>query len=103
MAPYVHVREHQVILKVNLRRPGVRDDSSSPPCYLTDLEQAILLEIVGPSRYNVQTQELRLTSNSFGSRIENKRHLTSMLDRIIISCQRLAKEMIQDTNSNNQF
>jgi hypothetical protein len=43
---------------------------------------------------------LRLTSDQFGSRIENKRHLVSMLDRIVLSSQRLAKE-IQDGNNSS--
>lgn len=84
MAPHVHPKEHQVIMKV---------DSSKLP--LNEIEKDILREIVGP-RLNDERNELRLTSNQFGSRIENKRHLVSMLDRIVLSCQRLAKEIELD-------
>ncbi len=39
-------------------------------------------------------------SDQFASRIENKRHLCSMLDRIVIGAQRLAKE-IEDGSSSS--
>jgi hypothetical protein len=85
VAPFVHPKEHSVVLQVSTHKlklmPGTK-------------QQEILQEIVG-SRWNEERQELRLTSDQFGSRIENKRHLVSMLDRIVLSSQRLAKE-IQD-------
>lgn len=80
-APFVHPSEHRVILQV-----------STDKLPLSPQEQDILKEIVG-SRWNEERQELRLQSTQFGSRIENKRHLVSMLDRIVLSCQRLALEM----------
>lgn len=80
-APFVHPAEHRVVLQI-----------STDKLPLTATEQELLKEIVG-SRWNDERQELRLTSDQFGSRIENKRHLVSMLDRIILSCQRLAKEL----------
>jgi len=80
-APFVHANEHRVALRVNTNKLP-----------LNDVERDILKEIVG-SRLNEDRGELRLTSDQFGSRIENKRHLVSMLDRIILSCQRLAKEL----------
>jgi hypothetical protein len=79
-APHVHPAEHRVVLQVSTNK-----------LLLSGPEQDILKEIVG-SRWNVERQELRLTSDQFGSRIENKRHLVSMLDRIVLSSQRLAKE-----------
>jgi hypothetical protein len=82
VAPHVHPAEHRVVLQV-----------STDKLQLTDTkQQEILKEIVG-SRWNEERQELRLTSDQFGSRIENKRHLVSMLDRIVLSSQRLAKEI----------
>lgn len=81
MAPHVHPKEHQVVLKVGAHNLP-----------LNDLEIQILKEIVG-NRLNEERNELRLTSDQFGSRIENKRHLVSMLDRIVLSCQRLGKEI----------
>lgn len=83
-APTVHANEHRVVLKINtLHLP------------LSDIEMKILREIVG-ERLSVERSELRLTSNQFGSRIENKRHLVSMLDRMILSCQRLGIELQKD-------
>jgi Mitochondrial ribosomal subunit protein len=84
VAPHVHPTEHRVILKINTRNIPL-----DPTGVL------ILREIVG-NRYNDERQELRLSSNQFGSRIENKRHLVSMLDRIVLSCQRLAAELDRD-------
>jgi hypothetical protein len=82
VAPHVHPAEHRVVLQVATNK-----------LQLTDIkQQEILKEIVG-SRWNEERQELRLTSDQFGSRIENKRHLVSMLDRIVLSSQRLAKEI----------
>lgn len=84
-APTVHANEHRVVLKINtLHLP------------LSDIEMNILREIVGNDRLNMERSELRLTSNQFGSRIENKRHLVSMLDRMILSCQRLGLELQKD-------
>lgn len=81
VAPGVHSNEHRVILKLNLKYL---------PLNTTGME--ILREIVG-NRLNDERSELRLTSNQFGSRIENKRHLVSMLDRIILSCQKLGASL----------
>lgn len=83
-APYVHSQEHQVTLKVNTRWVPLKG-----------MEWDILREIVGPRRFNEERRELRLTSDRFGSRIENKRHLVSMLDRIVTSCQHLGRELAQ--------
>ena len=88
LAPYVHPNEHRVIMKLNTKHL---------PFHSTN-EYEILREIVG-DRLNDERNELRLTSNKFGSRIENKRHLVSMLDRIISSCQKLAAEINQESES----
>lgn len=78
-APYVHPNEHKVTLKVRTS-------------YLPLEDMEILREIVG-SRLDEERQELRLSSDQFGSRIENKRHLESMLNRVVFAAQRLAKEI----------
>lgn len=80
-APFVHPKENSVVLKVSTRHLP-----------LSAMEREILREIVG-NRLNDDRNELRLTSDQFGSRIENKRHLVSMLDRIVLSCQRLGREL----------
>lgn len=78
-APFVHPNEHTVVMTARL------GDS------LSETEQLILKEIVG-DRFNTEKKTLRLTSRQFGSRIENKRHLVSMLNRIVSSCKNLAKQ-----------
>lgn len=85
MAPNVHPTEHRVVMKVNSKALPLNDG----------LEREILRGIVG-SRLNDERNELRLMSDQFGSRIENKRHLVSILDRIVLSCQRLARDVEED-------
>ena len=84
-APFVHPNEHKIVMTVPTEALGLLDD----------LERDILKEIVGRGRWHEDRGELRLQSVSFGSRIENKRHLVSMLDRLVLSCQRLAAEVRQ--------
>jgi len=81
LAPHIQPGEHRVTLKVNME-----------DIPLTEVERDIVKQIVG-NRVNEERGELRLASDQFGSRIENKRHLVSMLDRIVLSAQRLAKEL----------
>jgi hypothetical protein len=87
MAPHVHPNEHRVVMRV-----------SAEKLHLSPLERGILKEIVG-LRLNEEKEELRLTSKQFGSRIENKRHLVSMLDRIVSSSRRLAEEVEKENNA----
>jgi len=77
-APYVQHHEHKVTMSL---RWGLLP--------LNDFEKRILIEIVG-GRYNPERNELKMTSDQFGSRIENKRHLTSMLDRLVFAARKLA-------------
>jgi hypothetical protein len=81
LAPYVNTNEYKVILQVKLKHLPLE----------TDLEKEIFHQIVG-TRFDDTLSELKLTSNQFASRIENKRHLCWMLDRIIIGAKRLAEE-----------
>ena len=78
-APHVHPNEHRVILTVLVK-----------DLELSETELAILREIVGT---RLSETQLQLQSNQFGSRIENKRHLVSMFNRIILACRRMAKEV----------
>uniref|UniRef100_A0A7S3P4S3 Small ribosomal subunit protein mS35 mitochondrial conserved domain-containing protein n=1 Tax=Amphora coffeiformis TaxID=265554 RepID=A0A7S3P4S3_9STRA len=84
LPPFVHPNEHKIVMTVPIHHLN-----------LSPLERDILKEIVGSGRWHEDRGELRLQSVSFGSRIENKRHLVSMLDRLVLSCQRLAAE-VQD-------
>jgi hypothetical protein len=81
LAPYVQPSEYKVILQVKMKHLPLE----------TDAEKEIFYQIVG-TRFNHELQELKLTSNQFASRIENKRHLCWMLDRIIMGAKRLAQE-----------
>lgn len=82
LPPYVQKSEYKVTLQVKMKDLTIE----------TDLEKEIFLQIVG-SRFSTKNNTLNLTSNQFASRIENKRHLCWMLDRIIIGAKRLAAEM----------
>lgn len=73
--------EYKVILQVKMKHLPLE----------TDVEKEIFYQIVG-SRFNHELQELKLTSNQFASRIENKRHLCWMLDRIVMGAKRLAQD-----------
>lgn len=89
-APFVHPNEHKVVMSVPFESLN-----------LDNLEREIMKEIVG-SRWREKEGELRLQSVSFGSRIENKRHLVSMLDRLVLSCQRLAAEVRPTPDKENE-
>ena len=85
LAPHVQPLENRVVLKVSLDDLPIK----------TLVEKVLLKEIVG-KRFSEEKNTLQLQSNLFGSRIENKRHLVSMLDRIILGTKRLAKEMEEE-------
>jgi len=76
--PFVRPNEHRIILQVAIRHIP-----------LADIERLILKEIVG-TRLNDETGVLQLSSSQFGSRIENKRHVVSMLERAVESAKKLA-------------
>lgn len=82
LPPYVQHGEYKVTLQTNLRDLPIE----------TPLEKEIFQQIVG-TRFDPERNLLKLTSNHFASRIENKRHLCSMLDRIVIGAKRLAAEI----------
>ena len=89
--PYVQPGEHKVTMKVGMHVLPLE----------TELEHTIFRQIVG-RRYIPERNELRLTSDQFASRIENKRHLVSMLDRIIINTKRLAKESAEGADDGSE-
>jgi hypothetical protein len=82
-APYVKPNEHRVTLQVETHHIP-----------MTDMERLVLKEIVG-NRLDDETGLLQLSSSQFGSRIENKRHAVSMLERVIESAKTLAAK-VQD-------
>mmetsp|Transcript_27574 Transcript_27574/g.50052 ORF Transcript_27574/g.50052 Transcript_27574/m.50052 type:complete len:201 (-) Transcript_27574:75-677(-) len=88
LPPFVEPGEHKVTLKVQLQHIPF----SSPE------ERQVFLEIVGP-RYIRERDELRLNSEQFASRIENKRHLVFQLERIVLHAKRLAAEYYPTDNS----
>lgn len=85
--PFVRPMEHRVTLQVDTRHIP-----------LNEMEQLVLKEIVG-TRLNDQTGILQLSSAQFGSRIENKRHLVSMLERIIESTKTLTARVESEGGS----
>lgn len=86
LPPYVQPGEYKVTLQVYARDLPLD----------TPLEKEIFEQIVGP-RFSAEKDELKLSSNHFASRIENKRHLCSMLDRIVIGAKRLAVEVTEQS------
>ena len=91
LAPYTQPNEYKVTLLVSLSELPLQ----------TPLERDIVLQVVG-SRYVAERDEIRLSCNAFASRIENKRHLCSMLDRIVLGAQRLAKEVKEEEEKQRQ-
>mmetsp|Transcript_15725 Transcript_15725/g.33039 ORF Transcript_15725/g.33039 Transcript_15725/m.33039 type:complete len:260 (-) Transcript_15725:109-888(-) len=81
LPPYVAPAEHRVVVKVPIE--------AIP--FESEMEKEVFLEIVG-SRYNKEKGVLQMSSEKFASRIENKRHLVGMIERIVSSAKRLAKE-----------
>ena len=88
-APFVRPMEHRVTLKVEMRHIP-----------LTRAERLVLKEIVG-NRLDDDTDTLQLSSSQFGSRIENKRHVVSMLERAVESAKQLTARIQQHGENNN--
>ena len=81
LPPYVSPGEHRVTVKVALKAIPFENDQ----------EKEIFLEIVG-SRFNPKKGDLQLSSEKFASRIENKRYLVDMIEKIVLNARKLAKE-----------
>lgn len=88
LPPHVSPGEHRVTVKVPL--------SAIP--FNSPEEKEILLQIVG-SRYNKEKDFVQLSSEKFASRIENKRHLVGMIEQIVASSRRLAREFEEEENA----
>jgi hypothetical protein len=79
--PFVHSSEHKVTLQIGTKYLP-----------LNEVEMAVLKQIVG-NRLDGKKGVLQLSSKQFGSRIENKRHVVSMLDRVVNSAKDLAHQV----------
>jgi hypothetical protein len=92
--PFVRPNEHRVTVQIAIRHIP----------FTNDIQKFVLKEIVG-NRLNDDTGILQLSSSQFGSRIENKRHVVSMLERAIESAKTLALRVEEneenDSNDNN--
>mmetsp|Transcript_25981 Transcript_25981/g.29178 ORF Transcript_25981/g.29178 Transcript_25981/m.29178 type:complete len:230 (+) Transcript_25981:101-790(+) len=82
--PFVRSNEHRVILQIAIRHIP-----------LSEIERQVLKEIVG-NRLKDDTGILQLSSSQFGSRIENKRHVVSMLERAVESAKTLASRIVNE-------
>lgn len=79
LPPFVQRGEFKITLKVSLDDIPLKNK----------VERDMLLQLVG-NRYHEKTNRLMLTSDKFPSRIENKRYLVELLDRLVIGAQKLA-------------
>ena len=80
---YPHLKFHPADFKVGL---VVKLEDCG---FMTDLEKEVFIEMVGP-RYNTGKKEVRLTSDRFSNRIENKKYLGNLLEKLIAESKRLA-------------
>jgi hypothetical protein len=80
ISPHVFPGEHQITLYVKLQDLPLNKE-----------ELGVFQRIVGKRRFIEHRQQFRLISGYFASRIENKRHVASMLDRLVLASQLLAK------------
>eukprot|EP00522_Entomoneis_paludosa_P004965 CAMPEP_0172470506 /NCGR_PEP_ID=MMETSP1065-20121228/66507_1 /TAXON_ID=265537 /ORGANISM="Amphiprora paludosa, Strain CCMP125" /LENGTH=256 /DNA_ID=CAMNT_0013228455 /DNA_START=255 /DNA_END=1025 /DNA_ORIENTATION=- len=80
--PFIHLNEHRVAVHV-----------AFDLLPLDEMGREILRQVVGERRYDLRKKELILQCNYFASRIENKRYLVKMLDKLILSCQRITKDL----------
>jgi hypothetical protein len=85
--PFVSANEHRVTLQVPMKYLP-----------LNEVELLVFKEIVG-TRLNEEKGMLQLSSIQFGSRIENKRHVVSMLDRMVESAKSLSQRLEVDATS----
>ena len=80
---YPHLKFHPADFKVGL---VVKVDDCG---FKSDMERDIFIEMVG-TRYNTGKKEVRLTTDRFSNRVENKRYLTLLLERLIAESKKLA-------------
>jgi hypothetical protein len=61
---------------------------------LTKEEEAVVIAMVG-KRYNQGRKEIKLTSDRFPNRIENKRYLVVLLENLLAEAKTLSKDASQ--------
>ena len=86
---YPHLKFHPADFKVGL---VVKVEDCG---FQSDLEKDIFIEMVG-KRYNTGKKAVRLTSNRFSNRVENKKYLTLLLERLIAESKKLAAAPLLD-------
>jgi len=59
--------------------------------FSTKTERAVFTQMVGP-RYNQGKGQVRLTSEKFANRLENKKHLTYTLEKLVKEAKRISAE-----------
>ncbi len=57
---------------------------------LSDIEKNVLIKMVG-SRYNPGKKEIRLITEEFPNRLENKKYLTHLLEHLLAETRRIAQ------------
>ena len=80
---YPHLKFHPADFKVGL---VVKIEDCG---FTSELEKEVFIEMVGP-RYNTGKKEVRLTSDRFSNRVENKKYLTNLLEKLIAESKLLA-------------
>ena len=88
LPPYVEAGEHRVVVKLAVKNIP----------FGSEREREVFLEMVGP-RYRPKTDEVQLSSEKFASRIENKRYLVDMIERLVESSRELAREFDEEEKS----
>eukprot|EP00593_Proboscia_inermis_P010923 CAMPEP_0171325186 /NCGR_PEP_ID=MMETSP0816-20121228/116647_1 /TAXON_ID=420281 /ORGANISM="Proboscia inermis, Strain CCAP1064/1" /LENGTH=160 /DNA_ID=CAMNT_0011824291 /DNA_START=147 /DNA_END=629 /DNA_ORIENTATION=+ len=85
VAPYVNTEEHKVTLRLKI--------DLIP--FTNNTERSTFRQLV-EGKIDTQRDEVNLVSTQFASRIENKRHVVHMLDRLVFSARDLAKDIEEE-------
>ena len=80
---YPHLKHHPADYKVGLV-VKIADMG-----FNSDLERQIFIEMVGP-RYNGGRQDVRFTCEKFANRLENKKYVTYLLEKLVAEAKHLA-------------
>lgn len=61
---------------------------------LNEGEKKVLIRMLGP-RYNPGNQELKLTTEKYSHRLENKKHLTYLIEQLVQASKELYPQAAQ--------